>query len=111
MIVAVQNGMTVGIAVDTSGVSSALDDLEKRSASFGTALGSALQSATVKGRDLESVLRSLALRMSDIALGAGLKPLENLLGSAVGGLTGAFGSALGFAKGGLPGSVTPFAEG
>lgn len=111
MTLADQNGMTVGIAVDTSGFSSALDDLEKRSTSFGTALGSALQSATVKGRGLESVLRSLALRMSDIALSAGLKPLENLLGNAVGGLTNAFGSALGFAKGGVPGSVTPFADG
>lgn len=105
------NDVTVGIDVDTSAFATALDDLEKRSRSLGNALTGSLRSAAIQGKDLESVLQTLALRVSAIALQAGLKPLEGLLGNAVSGLTGAVGSALGFAKGGVPGAVTPFAEG
>jgi phage-related minor tail protein len=105
------NDVTVGIDVDTSAFDRALTDLEKRSQSLGAALTSSLRSAALQGKDLESVLQTVALRISAIALSAGLKPLEDLLGNAVAGLTGALGSAFGFAKGGVPGVATPFAEG
>lgn len=75
-------------------------DLELRSQRFGAALTGALRSATVGGRGLEDVLRGLGNRLSDIALAAGLKPLEGLLGNALNGLIG-----------GAAGSVTPFAQG
>ncbi|MBP2560545.1 phage-related minor tail protein [Neorhizobium galegae] len=71
-------------------------DLEVRSLRFGAALTGALRSATTGGRGLEDVLRGLGNRLSDIALAAGLRPLENMLGNAIGGLVG---------------SVTPFADG
>ncbi|CDZ60824.1 Phage-related minor tail protein, partial CDS, partial [Neorhizobium galegae bv. orientalis] len=71
-------------------------DLEVRSQRFGAALTGALRSATTGGRGLEDVLKGLGNRLSDIALAAGLRPLENMLGSAIGGLVG---------------SVTPFADG
>ncbi|WP_029619252.1 phage tail tape measure protein [Pseudorhizobium marinum] len=71
-------------------------DLEARSQRFGAALTGALRSAAVGGRGLEDVLRGLGSRLSDIALSAGLKPLENALGKAIGGMVG---------------SVVPFAEG
>ena len=71
-------------------------DLENRSQRFGSALAGALRSATAGGRGLEDVLRGLGNRLADIALSAGLKPLESMIGNAVGGLIG---------------SVTPFAEG
>ena len=58
-----------------------LDDLEARSRSFGTALTSALTAGLRDGRSLEDVLRQTALRLSDIALSAGLQPLSNLIGS------------------------------
>lgn len=98
--------VTVGFEVDTSAFSTALDELEKRSRSLGNALTGSLRAAAVEGRDLESVLQALASRVSAIALQAGLKPLEGLIGNAVSGLTGAVGSAFG-----LAGDVTPFAEG
>tara|TARA_R110002020_G_scaffold66608_4_gene175123 strand:+ start:519 stop:1058 length:540 start_codon:yes stop_codon:yes gene_type:complete len=71
-------------------------DLEARSQRFGAALTGALRSAAVGGKGLEDVLRGLGSRLSDIALSAGLKPLETALGRAIGGMVG---------------SVVPFAEG
>lgn len=71
-------------------------DLEGRSQRFGAALTSALRSATVGGRGLDDVLKGLGNRLTDIALSAGLKPLEGLLSGAIGNLVG---------------SVTPFADG
>ncbi|MFN7103607.1 MAG: phage tail tape measure protein [Pseudorhizobium sp.] len=71
-------------------------DLEGRSQRFGAALTGALRSAAVGGKGLEDVLRGLGSRLSDIALSAGLKPLENALSRALGGMVG---------------SVVPFAEG
>lgn len=113
---------TLALSVDLDGTQalSVLDDLESRSASFGRALTSALRGATSGGKGLEEVLRSVGLRLTDLALAAGLKPLEHLLGDVagnlVGGLSSSLGSALGggvtaFAQGGVPGRVTPFAEG
>ncbi|MBW6421267.1 phage tail tape measure protein [Rhizobium sp. XQZ8] len=81
-----------------------MTDLEMRSQRFGAALTGALRSATAGGRGLEDVLRGLGNRLTDIALATGLKPLEGLLGNAVGELVGS-------SLGGLVGSVTPFANG
>ncbi|MBB4348155.1 MULTISPECIES: phage tail tape measure protein [Rhizobiaceae] len=77
-------------------LSDVMADLEARSQRFGTALTGALRSATTGSKGLEDVLRGLGNRLTDIALSAGLKPLEGLLGNAVGSLIG---------------SVTPFADG
>ncbi len=89
-----------------------LADLEQQSQSVGAALTRAFTSAATGGRSLEDALKGVALRLSSIALSAGLKPLENLLGDALGKLGSAFGGAIkGFARGGVPGAVTPFAAG
>ncbi|GAK71611.1 hypothetical protein RRU01S_19_00150 [Agrobacterium rubi TR3 = NBRC 13261] len=88
-----------------------MDDLERRSQRFGSALTSALQAATTGGKGLDSVLQGLGTRLSNIALSAGLKPLENMLSSAVSSLTLGAGSLFAFANGGVPGRVTPFANG
>lgn len=113
--------LAVAVDLDAAAALSVLDDLESRSASFGRALTSALKGATTGGKGLEEVLRGVGLRLTDIALASGLKPLETLLGNAAGSLIGSlsagFGSALSgggvsaFAQGGVPGRVTPFAEG
>jgi phage-related minor tail protein len=113
---------TLALSVDLDGAQalSVLDDLESRSASFGRALTSALKGATTGGKGLEEVLRGVGLRLTDIALSAGLKPLENLLGDVAGNLVAGLSSGLGsvvsgglsaFAQGGVPGRVIPFAEG
>ena len=97
--------------VDTAALNDAMTALEARSRSFGAALGSALKSAAVDGKGLEDVLKSLAQRLTDITLSAGLKPLETLINSSLSGLTGGLTSLLGFANGGVPGRVQPFASG
>jgi phage-related minor tail protein len=94
-----------GTLADAEQLSTIFDDLEARSRSFGSALTSALKGAVVDGKGLEGVLRGLALRMSDIALSVGLKPLEGLLSS---GLSGILGSVTPFAKGGVVASPTYF---
>lgn len=96
---------------DAEALVAVMDDLEKRSQRFGSALTSALQAATTGGKGLDSVLQGLGTRLSNIALSAGLKPLENMLSSAVSGLTSGAGSLFAFANGGVPGRVTPFADG
>ncbi|MFN7091368.1 MAG: phage tail tape measure protein [Allorhizobium sp.] len=113
--------LAVAVDLDAAAALSVLDDLESRSTSFGRALTSALKGATTGGKGLEEVLRGVGLRLTDIALASGLKPLETLLGNAAGSLIGSlsagFGSALSgggvtaFAQGGVPGRVTPFADG
>ena len=89
-------------------LSAIFDDLEARSQSFGRALTGALKGAVVDGKGLESVLRGLALRMSDIALSVGLKPLEGLLSA---GISNLLGGATPFAKGGVVSSPTYFGSG
>lgn len=112
--------LALSVDIDGSQALAVLDDLESRSASFGRALTSALKGATTGGKGLEEVLRGVGLRLTDIALSAGLKPLETLLGDAagnlIGGLASGLGSALGggvtaYAAGGVPGRVMPFADG
>ncbi len=98
-------------ADEAQALSEVMDDLEKRSARFGAALTSALQAGTVGAKGLDSVLQGLGLRLANIALSAGLKPLETMLSSAFGGLASAAGSLFAFADGGVPGRVTPFADG
>lgn len=106
-------------SLDTAALDQAMTQLEARSKSFGAALSSALKSASVDGKSLEDVLKGLANRLTDIALSAGMKPLENLMNSAAGSvtsslassLTGSLSSLLCFAKGGVPGAIQPFATG
>lgn len=92
-------------------LSEVMDDLERRSQRFGSALTSALSAATLGGKGLDSVLQGLATRMSGIALSAGLKPLENLVSQGISGLFDGAGSLFAFADGGVPGRITPFASG
>ena len=86
-------------------------DLEARSQRFGSALTGALKNATSGGKGLDDVLKGLANRLADVALSAGLKPLENLIGNAVGGALNAAGSVTAFADGGVVRAPTYFSTG
>lgn len=97
--------VVVSIEADTEPFLTALDNLQRLSASFGTQLTGALRGAVIDGRELDSVLRRVALSLTGMALNQGLQPLQGLLGSLFSGITG--GLTLPFAKGG----VVPFAAG
>lgn len=98
--------LSVAISADTSAFRASLDDLSKRADSFSSAITRAFSDAVVGGKDLDDVLKSLALRFSSIALSAALKPLESGIGNALSSVLSSFGVAA-FAKGG----VVPFADG
>lgn len=97
--------LLAGTMESADALGSVFDDLEARSRSFGAALTGALRSATVDGRGLEDVLKGLALRISDIGLSTGLKPLEGLLSSGIAGLAA---GVTPFAKGGVVAAPTYF---
>jgi phage-related minor tail protein len=97
--------------MDLDGADRALDELTRKSNAFGSALSTALKQATVEGRGLDDVLRGLGNRMINIALDAGMKPLERLMSNSIAGLTGGLGRLLPFASGGVPGRMNTFANG
>jgi phage-related minor tail protein len=106
-----QPTLTVRVNADTTRLEEQLNDAARLGRQFGAALSSSFVDLALKGKGLSDVLRSLALRLSEIALKAAFKPLTDALGS---GLAGLFtGGGVAFAKGGVVRSPlpVPFAQG
>ncbi|MGB3500334.1 MAG: phage tail tape measure protein [Mesorhizobium sp.] len=99
--------VTVRIEADTAPVADALSELEDMAKSFGSQMTGALKAAVIGGRELDDILRKVALNLAGSALNQGLAPLQGMIGSAFSALRG----AMPFANGGVPGRVTPFAAG
>lgn len=99
--------VTVSVEADTEPFLAALDNLQRLSASFGTQLTGALRGAVVDGRELDTVLRRLAVNLAGMALSQGLQPLQALVGSLFSNVGGGLAGLLPFANGG----VVPFAAG
>lgn len=104
-------GVTLAIDADATALVDTLKSLEKLADNFGAHLTGALKMATVGGRELDDVLRTLGMNLAGMALGHGLKPLQALGGSLFTNILQGLGSILPFAKGGLTGGVVPFASG
>ena len=68
--------LNVDVQLDLNGADQALDELTQKADAFGGALSGALKAATVDGRNLDDVLRTLGKRMVGIALDAGMRPLD-----------------------------------
>ena len=98
--------IVIPVEADIGGFSDALEDLSKESRRFGTSFSAAMKGAVLDGRSLQDTLRTLAMRLSDIALDAGLKPLETLAGNAFGSVLSSIGSSIAGSF-----NVTPFANG
>lgn len=101
---------TVAVNADTSALSTELRRAAGLGRQFSSALVGAFDSIAVKGRNVGDVLRTLALRLSDIVLKAALRPLEQGFGNLV---TGLMSGGVAFAKGGVlrQGMPVPFASG
>ncbi len=101
--------LTVGVRADTRSFETSLQALGREANGFSTAISRAFKDAVVGGKDFESVLSRLALRLSGLALDAALRPLDALVTNAVGSLLG----NIGLASGGVvsAGQVRPFASG
>jgi phage-related minor tail protein len=91
--------LNVNVELDLNGADRALDELTRKADAFGGALSGALKSATVDGRGLDDVLRTLGTRMVGIAVDAGTRPLNQLMSNSIAGLTGSLGRLLPFARG------------
>lgn len=100
--------VTVAIEADMSGFQAALENLQTLSAGFGAQLTAGFKSAIVSGKDLDDVLRQMALNIAGMALNKGLQPLTGLFNSL---FSGMLGGITPFAAGGVPGHVVPFAAG
>jgi phage-related minor tail protein len=104
-----QPSLTVVIDADTRPLEARLTEVGRLGNRFGNALSQSLVDLTLKGKGFGDVLRSLALRLSEIALKAAFKPLTDAIGGSLARLvTGAA-----FAQGGVihRGMPVPFASG
>lgn len=101
---------TVVVDADTSQLRNELKSAASLGRQFSSALVSSFTDVAVRGKALGDVLKSLALRLSELVLQAAFKPLEQGLGNL---LTGVFSGGFAFAKGGVirGGLPVPFASG
>lgn len=104
--------LSVRIEADTTSFRAALRDLSGEADRFSGAITRAFRQAAVGGRDFESVLKSLALQLADIALDSALRPVESGIAGLIEQLLGGAASTA-FARGGVVdgGRVRPFASG
>jgi phage-related minor tail protein len=113
---------------EAAALSAALEQVQQRAGSltisanaFSSAMARAFSQATVGGRQFDEVLKSLALRLSNLAVTAAFKPiaagitssLNQLLAGMLGtgganGVTAAMGAIKPFAAGGVIGAPTYF---
>jgi phage-related minor tail protein len=97
--------LTVIIDADTRPLEAQLAEVSRAGARFSSALSQSFVDLALKGRSFGDVLRSLALRLSEIALKAAFRPLTDSIGNALAGL--ATGAA--FARGGTSVIASPIA--
>jgi phage-related minor tail protein len=92
-----EGGSLSAMTEDGQALETVLRDLEARASRFGATMTSALASAVAGGRGLDQVLTTLASRLVEISLSAGLKPLQDTLPAGIGSV---FSSLAGSAAGG-----------
>lgn len=92
--------LAVEVTADTSAFRREMEEASRLARGMGSALTAAFSDASFRGRGLESVLQTLAQRLSRLALDAAFRPIEQ-------GLAGLLGNVVG----GAAGRITPFAKG
>ena len=105
--------------LDTAGTLDSLTlktrDLSSGANSFARAMTSAFATSVTGGKQFDDVLKSLALRLSNLSVRLAFKPLTSALGSGIdsllSGLTGVGGSAATASMVAASGAVKPFASG
>ena len=103
-------GEAEALAETTDRVDQRVRDLERTAHSFSRAMTSAFARSVTGARSFDDVLKSLYLRLSDMALRAAFRPLEQGIASGFSNLlSGLFGGASG--SGGRAAAVLPFATG
>ena len=85
-----------------------MNDMRRGAAAFGRAMSDAFAQSILGSRNFEDVLKSLYLRLSDIALKLAFKPVENAL---AGGFSNLFGNVDPKLTLAANGAIKPFAAG
>jgi phage-related minor tail protein len=109
-------------STDLLGASSTLDslslktkDLTASAGGFARAMTQAFSASVTGGKQFDEVLKSLGLRISDLAVRLAFKPLEKSLtagiSSLLSGLTGGIGGASSSSLAAASGAIKPFAAG
>lgn len=101
--------VTIDVTANTQPFTTKLAEMSRQASVFSTTITGAFKSAIAGGRDFESVLKTLALRLASIAFDRAFRPLSNLIGNAIGGVF----AGAGLADGGIisNGHLKPFARG
>lgn len=97
-----QTSAPIKIEADTSSFDAAMRDILASTEQFGRIFASSLRVAAISGRDFDDTLRSIALRISSLALNKAFQPLDELFGS----LISSVGQSI---LGGSPASASPVA--
>jgi len=100
--------VTVSVEADLEPFRQSLEQLGGLAESFGSQLAGSLKGAIVDGRNLDDVLRRIALNLAGMALSQGFAPLQGLAGQMFGSL---FNGVVPFAKGGIVSSPAYFPTG
>jgi lambda family phage tail tape measure protein len=101
--------LTVDFDANTAPLEAKLLQLAGQANAFSGSITRAFKDAVIGGKDFESVLSSLALKIAGLALDRALQPLSNIFGGLIDGLFKGFGLANGGVVAG--GQVKPFARG
>ncbi|MEZ5785251.1 MAG: phage tail tape measure protein [Xanthobacteraceae bacterium] len=106
---ATESGDAFAATVDQ--LSPRIRELERSAGGFARAMTSAFTSSVIGGKQFDDVLKTLALRISDMALKAALAPITQGLSSSISGLfSGLFGGS-GPGIMAARGAIKPFAAG
>ncbi len=92
-------------------VRSRADDMALSAGAFAGAITRAFAQATAGGRQLDEVLKSLALRLSNLTVQAALKPLARDIAGGIDGIVRMLGGSASAAGQGGPALISPFADG
>jgi phage-related minor tail protein len=87
-----------------------MNDIQRSAAAFGRTMSAAFSQGILGSRNFEDVLKSLSLRLSDIALRMAFKPIENALTGGLGALFGGNQNSQNFFMA-ASGAIKPFASG
>ncbi len=105
--------LSVAITADTSAFRREIADVDKLAKSFGSSMTRAFTGAVLRGQDLGSVLRTLAMQLSAMALRTAIQPVMSGLTGWIGDWMAGFkGLGAGVSsEGGLLSGITPMARG
>ena len=80
---------TIRINADVSELEAAMRDISASAERFGESFSAGMRRAVLSGLDLDESLKSLAMRISNLALEQALRPVDQAFGSLASDLAGA----------------------